>query len=210
MSWLSKERKRALLLKVVPYVAYFLIRLLYFSCKKVYHTPKQMPKSPFIVGLWHEYILFSPLMFKKTMSKDDKCSVIISEHFDGKMIAKVVNLFGLGDVAGSSTRGGIKAIKESFRLLDRGECIAITPDGPRGPRHTVADGIVAISQKKDVDIVSYSYKASSFWRLRSWDRFLIPKPFSKVDFYISEPFSIKGMSSKEAKEMVKERLSLNG
>ena len=209
MSWLSKEKKRAILLKVVPPVAYFLIRLLYLSCKKVYHTPQQIPKSPFIVGLWHEYILFSPLMFKKTMPKDDKCSVIISEHFDGKMIAKIVNLFGLGSIAGSSTRGGIKAVKESFKLLDKGECVAITPDGPRGPRHSVADGIVAISQKKDVNIVAYSYKASSFWRLNSWDKFLIPKPFSRVDFYISEPFSLKDKSIKEAKEIIKERLSLN-
>ena len=182
---LTKEQKRAFLLKVVPPIAHFLIKLLYLSCKKVYHTPKQMPKSPFIVGLWHEYILFSPLMFKETMPKDDRCSVIISEHFDGKMIAKVVNLFGLGDIAGSSTRGGIKAIKESFKLLDKKECIAITPDGPKGPRHSVADGIVAISQKKDVNIVAYSYKASSFWRLESWDEFLIPKPFFRVDFYIS-------------------------
>ena len=204
--FLTKEKKRAILLKVVPPLAYFLIRLLYLSCKKVYHTPKQMPKTPFIVGLWHEYILFSPLMFKTTMSKDDKCSVIISEHFDGKMIAKVVNLFGLGDIGGSSTRGGIKAIKESFKLLDKKECVAITPDGPRGPRHSVADGIVAISQKKDVNIVAYSYKASSFWRLKSWDKFLVPKPFSKVDFYISEPFSLSGLSSDEAKELIKKRL----
>ncbi len=204
---MTKEQKRAILLRIIPPIAYFLIRLLYFSCKKVYHKPKEMPKSPFIVGLWHEYILFSPLMFNYTMSKDDKCSVIISEHFDGKMIAKVVNLFGLGDIRGSSTRGGIKAIKTSFKLLSKKECIAITPDGPKGPRHSVADGIVAISQKKDVKIVSYSYKANSFWRLKSWDKFLIPKPFSRVDFYISEAFSIKDFSQKEAKKIIQERLS---
>ncbi len=206
---LTKEQKRAILLKVVPPIAYFFIKLLYMSCKKVYHTPKQMPKTPVIISFWHEYILFSSLIFKTTMQKDDKCSVIISEHFDGNMIANTVKFFGIDSIRGSSTRGGIKAIKESFKLLDRGECVAITPDGPRGPRRSVADGIVAISQKKDVNIVAYSYKASSFWRLKSWDKFLIPKPFSRVDFYISEPFSLSGLSSDEAKEYIKERLSLD-
>ncbi len=203
---LTKEQKRAIFLKIVPPIAYFFIKLLYLSCKKVYHTPKSMPESPVIISFWHEYILFSSLIFKTTMQKDYKCSVIISEHFDGNMIANTVKFFGIDSIRGSSTRGGIKAIKESFKLLDRGECIAITPDGPKGPRHSVADGIVAISQKKDVNIVAYSYKASSFWRLKSWDEFLIPKPFSRVDFYISEPFSIKGKGIEEAKEMIKEEL----
>jgi len=206
---LTKEKKRAILLKIFPPIGYFFIKLLYLSCKKVYHTPESLPSSPFIVGLWHEYILFGPLMFTNTMPKEDRCSVIISEHFDGNMIAKVVNLFGLGDVRGSSTRGGIKAIKESFKLLNKNECIAITPDGPKGPRHSVAEGIISISQKKDVNIVAYSYKASSFWRLKSWDKFLIPKPFSRVDFYISEPFSLKGLSVDEAKKVIKKRLSEN-
>ncbi len=206
---LSKEKKRAILLKVVPPFAYFFIKLLYLSCKKVYHLPKDMPKSPVIISFWHEYILFASLIFKTTMQKEDKCSVIISEHFDGNMIANTVKFFGIGSIRGSSTRGGIKAIKESFKLIDKGECVAITPDGPKGPRHSVADGIVAIAQKKDVKIVTYSYKASSFWRLNSWDKFLIPKPFSRVDFYVSEPFSISGLSSDEAKKIVKMRLSLD-
>ncbi len=204
---LNKNLKRAILLKIFPPIGYIFIKLLYFSCKKVYHMPKKFSKGPFIIAFWHEYILFASLMFQHSMPKGQKCSVIISEHFDGDMIARTVKYFNIGSIRGSSTRGGLKAIKESFKLLDKGENIAITPDGPKGPRHFVADGIVAISQKKRVPILAYRYKANSFWRLNSWDRFLIPKPFSKVDFYISEPFYVDGLSIKEAKELIKEKLS---
>ena len=203
----TKKRKRALILKFLPFLGYVFINLLYFSCKKVYHTPKKLPKSPFIIAFWHEYILFASLMFKKTMSKDDMCSVIISEHFDGDIIAKVISYFNLKDIRGSSTRGGVKALKESFKALNDGINLAITPDGPKGPRHNVADGIVSIAKKKGVPIVAYSYKANSFWRLKSWDKFLIPKPFSRVDFYISEPFYIDNMSIDEAKKIIKAKLS---
>ena len=84
---------------------------------------------------------------------DEKISVIISEHFDGQIIAKTVENFNIGYIKGSSTRGGIKALKESFKLLDKKECVAITPDGPKGPRHSIADGIVAISQKRKVKLL---------------------------------------------------------
>ena len=204
---LTKEKKRALALKFFPYIGYLFINLLYFSCKKVYHTPKKLPKSPLIISFWHENILFAPFIFKKTMPKGDKCSVIISDHFDGDMIASVIKYFDLESIRGSSTRGGVKALKESFQAINQGKNLAITPDGPKGPRHSVADGIVLISQKKKLPIVAYSYKASSFWRLNSWDKFLIPKPFSKVDLYVSEPFYLDGLNSEEAKKLIKEKLS---
>jgi len=203
---LTKEKKRALALKFLPKIFYFLTKILFFSCKKEYILPKKTPKAPIIVAFWHEFILFSPFIFKKMMG-NKKISVIISEHFDGQIIAKTVSYFDIGYIKGSSTRGGIKALKESFRLLNEGVCVAITPDGPKGPRHSVADGIVAISQKKDVDIVAFWYEADKFWRLKSWDRFLIPKPFCKLKLYASEPFSIKGLSNKEAKELIKKRLN---
>ncbi len=138
--------------------------------------------------------------------KDVKMSLMISDHFDGEMIAKSVSYFGFNTIRGSSTRGGIKALKESFKKIDLGQSIAITPDGPRGPRHSVADGIVAISQKKGLEVVVLSYKASSFWKMKSWDEFIIPKPFSTLDFYASEPFSLAGLSKEEAKEEIKKRL----
>ena len=202
----SKEKKRAVLLATLPFVGYLLTRLLYLSCKKRFHTPKVNPKSPLIVAFWHEHILFNPFLYKKIMNNTD-ISLMISDHFDGNMIAKMVSYFGFDFIRGSSTRGGVKAIKQSFKLLENGSSIAMTPDGPRGPRHSIADGVVQISQKKDVDIICFSYNASSSWILNSWDNFVIPKPFSTIDFYASEPFSIRELSKDEAKQKIKEKLN---
>jgi lysophospholipid acyltransferase (LPLAT)-like uncharacterized protein len=202
---LTKKRKRALLLVLVPPVAYFFIRLLYLTCKKRFHLPISTPTAPFLVAFWHGEILMNPFLYKK-MIKDVKMSLMISDHFDGEMIAKSMSYFGFDTIRGSSTRGGIKALKESFKKIDRGECVAITPDGPKGPRHSVADGIVAIAQKKDLEIVAFNYKASSRWEMKSWDKFIIPKPFSTLDFYASEPFRVTDMDKEEAKEMIKKRL----
>jgi len=202
----TKKQKRAVALKVVPKLFYFLTRLLFATCKKEYHFGDTSVKAPFIVAFWHEYILLSPFIFRKLMG-NAKISVIISEHFDGQIIAKTVENFDIGYIKGSSTRGGIKALKESFKLLDQKACVAITPDGPKGPRHSVADGIVAIAKKKKVPIVAFYYEASSFWRLKSWDKFLIPKPFSTIKLYASEPFFLDDLSPEESKKLIKERLS---
>ncbi len=201
----SKERKRSIALALLPPIAYFFIRVLFFSCKKRYHTPKRVPKPPFLVLFWHGEILMNPFMYKKLM-KDVKMSLMISDHFDGEMIAKSVSYFGFDTIRGSSTRGGVKALKESFRKIEDGCSIAITPDGPRGPRYSISDGVVAISQKRNLEIVAFNYKASSFWQLKSWDRFIIPKPFSTLDFYASEPFLLDGLDMQKAKEKIKERL----
>jgi lysophospholipid acyltransferase (LPLAT)-like uncharacterized protein len=201
----SKSRKRKLLLAIVPPLAYGIVRLLYASCRKEFHLPQKRAKTPTLVAFWHGEILMNPFLYKKFM-QDIKMSLMISEHFDGELIARTASFFGFDFVRGSSSRGAIKALKESFKLVDRGVSLAITPDGPRGPRHSVADGIVAIAQKKNLPIVVYRYKASKFWQMKSWDKFIVPKPFSRLDFYASEPFYVTGLPKDEAKSVIKERL----
>ncbi len=203
---LSKRLKRKILLVVIPPLGYLFIKLLYATCKKRFHLPKEGYISPSIVSFWHGEILMNPFLYKKYM-KNVKISLMISEHFDGELIARTAGFFGFGFIRGSSFKGGVKALKESFGKIDKGESIAITPDGPRGPRHTVADGIVMIAQKKNIPVIVYRYKASSFWQINSWDRFIIPKPFCRLDFYASKPFYITGMSREEAKKAIKEKLS---
>ncbi len=204
-SFFDKSRKRKLILLIAPPVAYGIIRLLYASCKKRFHLPEKRAKAPALVAFWHGEILMNPFLYKHFMN-DMKMSLMISEHFDGELIARTASFFGFGFVRGSSSRGAVKALKESFRRIDNGESLAITPDGPRGPRHSVADGVVAIAQKKNLPIVVYRYKASRFWQMKSWDRFVIPKPFARLDFYASEPFYVTGLPKEEAKMMIKERL----
>ncbi len=95
---------------------------------------------------------------------------------------------------------------QAMKSLRAGEDVAITPDGPRGPRHSVAPGIVKLAQKMDAYILPFHYEASSFWQLGSWDRFEIPKPFSTITFRIGEPFKLDGMSEEDAKAFIKEQM----
>jgi len=203
---LTKENRRKILSFVIPPILYILIRIIHLSVKKRFHLPSVVPNEPFMVAFWHGKLLLAPFIYQK-LRKNVKIGVIISDHFDGEMIAKTMGFFGFETIRGSSSKGGIKALKESFSRINSGYDIAITPDGPRGPYQSLADGIVSISQKKSLNIVAFNYKASAYWELKSWDKFMIPKPFSTVDFYASEPFSIAGLEKEEAKALIKERLN---
>lgn len=204
----SKERKRKILSHILPPVIFLFISIIYLSVRKRYHLPKDTPKEPFMVAFWHGKIMLSPYIYKK-LRINAKIKVIISDHFDGAIIANTMKFYNFETIRGSTTRGGVKVLKESFRAVDEGYDIAITPDGPKGPYQSVADGIVAISKRKKMKIIAFNYKASSYWELKSWDRFMIPKPFSVVDFYASEPFSVDDLELDDAKVLIKERLNEN-
>jgi len=199
---MNKEKKRKILSAIIPPIGALLIRLIYLTCKKEFKIPSSLPKEPFIVAFWHGNLLMQPYLYKK-VRKNHKIAVMISEHFDGEIIAKIVKKFGIESVRGSTKKGAAKVLLQAIRKLREGYDIAITPDGPRGPIKSVADGIVAISQKEDVYIVVFSYEASSFWELKSWDRFMIPKPFSKLTFKVKEPFKVTGMEKESAKNFIK-------
>jgi len=146
-----------------------------------------------------------PFLYKKVRHKH-KIAVMISEHFDGEIIARTIDSFGFESIRGSSKKGGARVLIAALKKLKNGYDIAITPDGPRGPRMSVAAGIVRLSQKADAYIVPLSYSASQCWRLRSWDRFVIPKPFSTLHFFVGKPFKLTGMSEEEAKDFVKKEM----
>ncbi len=203
---LTKERKRRFLTYILPPIVFIFISIIYMTIRKRFHLPKNVPNEPFMVSFWHGKIMLSPYIYKK-LRKDVKIGVMISDHFDGAIIAGAMKYYHFDTIRGSSTKGAIKALKESFKLVNQGYDIAITPDGPKGPFQSVADGIVVISQKKRMKIIAFNYKASSYWQLKSWDKFVIPKPFSKVDFYASEPFCVDGLELEEAKRSVKEKLN---
>ncbi len=205
---LSKDFKKAVLLKIAPKVIYVVVKLLYFTCKKRFYDKAVGVKSPMIMACWHGELL-SVLLGYISYKKNIKLDSVISGHNDGEIIARVISLFGGGTIRGSSTRGGMRVIKDSFKSLDLGRDLAITPDGPKGPRHSVADGIVLISKKKNVPIVVCNCKPTSYWQFNSWDKFIIPKPFCTLDFYVQEPFFLDDLSLKESKEFIKERLMQN-
>jgi lysophospholipid acyltransferase (LPLAT)-like uncharacterized protein len=109
---------------------------------------------------------------------------------------------------GSSKKGARQVLLQAFKSIKSGEEVLITPDGPRGPRHSMSDGAIGIALKSKLPIFVMNYKAEKYWEMKSWDRFVIPKPFTKVDFYI-QSLSLEGMDLKEAKNYLSEKMLEN-
>ena len=128
-----------------------------------------------LFALWHGELL--PLLWHQ---RGRGVAVLISEHRDGEIIARIAEVLGYRTVRGSSSRGASRALLGLARAIDNGNDGAITPDGPRGPAHVFAAGAAVAAQRTGVPIVPIRASASRAWRLRSWDRFLIPKPFARV------------------------------
>ena len=205
MKLLSKEKKRYLTLKILPIIGWLLMKFIYFTNKKVYHEPKVVPNDPFIIAFWHGELLIAPFVYLHFRKKAN-IQVLTSEHFDGDLIAKTLDNFGFGAIRGSSTRGGVKVLLQAIKELKNGSDLGITPDGPKGPRHEVQDGIVVMAQKTHSKIMLVEIKSTSYWKLKSWDKFIVPKPFGSLEFFISEPLDITSMSSEKAKKIIKEGL----
>jgi len=150
-----------------------------------------MEKSqPFIICAWHHDIYFSSWLLK-----DFELTALISSSKDGEYINQILSGFGFGAVRGSSTRGGIGAMKQLIRCLKDGNAVAITPDGPQGPIHKVQEGIVALAKITGVPIIPLRYEASSCWKLNSWDSHKIPKPITKIKSVFGQPLYVPKSAS---------------
>ena len=134
---------------------------------------------------------------------------LISQSKDGEIISRIYSLFGGGSIRGSSSKGATKALISTIREIKSGVDIAITPDGPRGPMHTVADGVIAIAKKSGARIVVLNSKPKSYWQFNSWDKFFLPKPFGRIDFFMSEPFDVSDLEFEEARSFIKNKMMIN-
>ena len=144
-------------------------------------------------ALWHGELL--PLLYHH---RGQGVAVLISEHRDGELIARIAQRFGFRTVRGSTSRGASRALVGLVRELEQGHDVAITPDGPRGPAHAFAPGALIAAQRAGVPVIPVRASATRAWRLRSWDRFLIPKPFCRITVAYGSPVRPGGATAREA------------
>lgn len=149
----------------------------------------------FIFALWHGQLL--PLLWHH---REQGVIILISEHRDGELIARTAESLGYGLIRGSSTRGADRALISLVRELQAGHEVAITPDGPRGPAGTFAPGALVAAQRSDSFILPVAASADRAWRLRSWDRFIVPKPFARVTIAYGTPTQVLATTSRGAAE----------
>ncbi len=202
---MKKRILRALASVIVPFVGMLLMRFIYLTNKKIFHLPQNIPIEPVVFAFWHGDLLMQPYLYYQ-FRKTPKANVLISDHFDGSLISKIMEYFSLGTIAGSTNRNAAKVLIQAIKSLKEGYDIGITPDGPKGPRYSVSDGIVVMAQKTGAKVIIYNCKPSSYWQLGSWDRFVIPKPFGTLEFFASEPIDLTGIAMEEAKKLIQERM----
>jgi lysophospholipid acyltransferase (LPLAT)-like uncharacterized protein len=145
-------------------------------------TEARRDGRPAILALWHGELL--PLIWH---FRGQGLAPLVSTHSDGEVIARIIELVGYRPIRGSSSRGGARALLEAVQVLRDGRDVAFTTDGPRGPRRRSAPGVAVASRKSGAPIVPVGVVVNRAWHLRSWDRFVIPKPFATVTVRFDAP-----------------------
>lgn len=204
--WMKDDKVTDILAKILS----FLMRFSYRTTRwKV--IGQDIPESyhrdnrSFLVSLWHDRLMLAPCVWRWK----NPLHVLASSHRDGRFIAKVVKNFGMPAVYGS-TGNGVAAAKELIKLVKKGKYIAIIPDGPRGPRHKLAPGVVAISRLTKVDILPFSFCVKRFYQCNSWDKFIIVWPFNRGAMVWGDPIkwdTLKEMDETAARSYVESKIN---
>ncbi len=188
------------LLAVVPRLYAFVLRFLGLTIRK--ETLYSEHPAIFwdrgqhvIIAFWHQRLLMMPFLPHR-----GKVGMLISRHRDGEFIARAVKFFGIDSIRGSSTRGGLSALRGMVRFFREGGNLAITPDGPQGPRQVVQIGVVELARQTGAPILPVTYAASRRKVFSSWDGFHLPYPFSKVAYLWGEPILVPPETGKKGLE----------
>lgn len=210
-----REFRRKLAAVLIPPLAFIAVWILYFFTRHRFYIDDKIFKQNFIIGFWHGEILMLPILFllyfkprirKINPQRAKNFHIVFSKHLDAEPMAKLCGYFGLKKLRGSSFKGGLKVLIDSIHLLKNGYDVGIVPDGPRGPCHSIADGIITMSQKTHTPIVPLRVKCSAYWQLKTWDKFIIPKPFCIIEFYALESFRVDDVSLEQAKNIFKQKM----
>jgi lysophospholipid acyltransferase (LPLAT)-like uncharacterized protein len=149
--------------------------------------------GPAIYTIWHNRLSLCLRVYRRFIHPErpaGRLAAIVSASRDGGMLARALELFGVQPVRGSSSRRGAQALREMTGWAARGFDLAITPDGPRGPRYVVQDGAVDAASLTGFPIIPVGYDLSRRGELKSWDRFQIPLPFARCHTFFGEPLRV--------------------
>lgn len=173
------------------------VNLLAASCRFRVHDPHGalgVPRrEPVIFAIWHNRLAFSLILHHRYWRFGEGgrgLAALVSASRDGAFLASILRAFGVEPVRGSSSRRGAQALVEMKSFADRGLHLAITPDGPRGPRYRAQSGVLGLARVTGRLIVPVSLNASWHWSARSWDRFQVPLPFSRCEVWIGIPMGV--------------------
>ncbi|MDH4267975.1 MAG: lysophospholipid acyltransferase family protein [Deltaproteobacteria bacterium] len=206
--WSWKDR---ILLFIVPRIYSLVLRLLALTIRKKFLFPDRPQKfwdqgQPIIGAFWHQRLLMMPFLPRGGR----RVGMLISQHRDGEFIARAVKHLGIDSVRGSTTRASLSGLRGMVRFYRDGANLAITPDGPQGPKHVVQKGVVELARQTGAPLLPVTYGASRKKVFGSWDNFILPLPFCKVVYLWGEPLFIPQDADKDRMEeyrrMLQERM----
>jgi lysophospholipid acyltransferase (LPLAT)-like uncharacterized protein len=149
--------------------------------------------TPILFALWHGQML--PLLW---YHRNQGVAVVVSEHSDGEIIARILEWMGYRLIRGSTSRGADRALLGIVRTLKEGKDVAITPDGPRGPARQFAQGAIVAANRAGAPIIPALAHVDKAWTLSSWDGFVIPKPFARITIAYGPPTLVEAATTREA------------
>ena len=192
-----------------PRLVYAYVRLLRASMRLDYRNREVLDRAreehgQYILAFWH-----SRLLLMRFVYFGDKVATLSSTHRDSEMLGRVLTRLGVTRALGSSTRGGLSGMRQLLRLVRDGYDLALTPDGPRGPRRRVKPGVIATAAHSGKPVIPVAFAASRGRRVGSWDRTLLPYPFGRGVYLYGEPMLVPRDGSKDDFERLRKRLEEN-
>lgn len=165
--------------------------------------------EPVIFCIWHNRLALCLELYRYYVQKfrpERRMAAIVSASKDGGLLARVLELFHVQPVRGSSSRRGAQAILEMTSFAQQGLDLAVTPDGPRGPCYQVQEGVAALAQLTGRAVIPVVYSLNWKWQLKSWDRFQIPLPFAVCRMRLGDPMRLPRECSDEQREQFRHEL----
>jgi lysophospholipid acyltransferase (LPLAT)-like uncharacterized protein len=199
--------------RLIAALLYFLIRTMAATIR--FHKDDRSgyfqtgPPVKVIFAIWHNRLPLSLILYQLYVRKflpQRRMAAMVSASRDGGLLAQILEHFGVEPIRGSSSRRGGQALIEITSCAERGYDLAITPDGPRGPRYEVQEGVITTSQLTGLPIIPVSYHLNWKIKLNSWDGFQIPLPFARCSVVLGEPMVVSREVSDEQRESLRKQL----
>ena len=191
----------------IGFLFYFITRFVYRSIRWTYLIESQKSdifnsNKGVIFCCWHNRLFLGPHI----LPRNRKINALQSSHSDGMVTSTVFKFLGMNVILGSSNNGGMQAFRKMVKCMQLGESVAITPDGPKGPKEKVKDGIIKLAQITNSPIIPLVWSTKKFKIINSWDNFIIPIPFSKGVYSFGKPIYVKKRINNDEFEISRKKL----